>query len=101
MKDEAAVVAIHCKAGKGRTGLLISAYLLHSGICKTALEALTKFGVERTHNGKGVTIPSQMRFVYYYEQYLLNPRREARTYHLVHIRLSTVPNFDGVCAICF
>jgi len=64
------VVAVHCKAGKGRTGLVISAYLLYAGICKTAVDALDMFGRERTSNNKGVTIPSQMRYVRYMEFYL-------------------------------
>jgi phosphatidylinositol-3,4,5-trisphosphate 3-phosphatase/dual-specificity protein phosphatase PTEN len=62
---------------------------------------LRLFGVKRTSNGKGVTIPSQMRWVMYYEQILrrgwtLPPQLElaTRTYHITHVRLITVPNFD-------
>jgi phosphatidylinositol-3,4,5-trisphosphate 3-phosphatase/dual-specificity protein phosphatase PTEN len=64
--DPKNVAAVHCKAGKGRTGTMIAAYLVHSGICATSTDALAKFGTARTMNGKGVTIPSQIRFVHYY-----------------------------------
>lgn len=49
---------------------MISALLLYSGVCQTADDALTLFGQRRTHNAKGVTIPSQQRFVRYFEALL-------------------------------
>lgn len=92
LKDPDNVVGIHCKAGKGRTGCMIAAYLVHTGM--TAVDALQHFGHARTHNAKGVTIPSQMRYVHYYEQYLKHGPPEVHTYQITHIRLITVPNFD-------
>ena len=67
-EDAANVVVLHCKAGKGRTGTLIACLLLHLQEHSSADDALRWFGYCRTSNGKGVTIPSQIRYVYYYER---------------------------------
>lgn len=70
IKNETGVAAIHCKAGKGRTGVMICSYLIFSNLCKNSEEALQYYGMMRTHDNKGVTIPSQIRYIKYFEAFL-------------------------------
>jgi phosphatidylinositol-3,4,5-trisphosphate 3-phosphatase/dual-specificity protein phosphatase PTEN len=70
LDDPGHMVGIHCKAGKGRTGLIICCYLMFDGICATSEEALIYYGNQRTIDGKGVTIASQKRYIRYYERVL-------------------------------
>ena len=52
IKNPKGVASIHCKAGKGRTGVMICSYLIFSNLSKDSNEAFSHYGKARTYNGK-------------------------------------------------
>ena len=82
--DNRNVIAIHCKGGKGRTGVMALAWLLVSGHRSCVVDALELFAFRRTnkykmgdHHNQTVEGPSQIRYCYYLEVLFLS---RARTY---------------------
>ncbi|KAK6924018.1 hypothetical protein RJ641_010218 [Dillenia turbinata] len=61
------VVVVHCKAGMGRTGLMISSLLLYLKFFPTAEESIKYFNQKRCVDGKALVLPSQIRYVKYFE----------------------------------
>lgn len=55
LDDKENTALIHCKAGKGRTGVMICAYLIFCGICANTIEAVQVYGERRSYLKK-VTI---------------------------------------------
>ncbi|PPD93292.1 hypothetical protein GOBAR_DD09776 [Gossypium barbadense] len=64
------VVVVHCKAGMARTGLMISSLLLYLKFFPTAEESMGYYNQKRCVDGKGLVLPSQIRYVKYFERTL-------------------------------
>lgn len=70
-------IVVHCRHGKGRTGSIIVGYLMFK--YHLTFERANKiFTVRRKIYRHGVSVPSQVRYLGYYEEYLEDkPTREA------------------------
>ncbi|KAF7459205.1 phosphatidylinositol 3,4,5-trisphosphate 3-phosphatase TPTE2-like [Cryptosporidium felis] len=71
VNDPKNVVAVHCKGGKGRTGIVVVAWLLYSRLCSSSEEALDYYSRRRTDLNipgriKTIKNPSQIRFIHYF-----------------------------------
>ncbi len=97
---------IHCRTGRGRTGTVLCAYLMYSKVVDTADDALMWFAAKRTQNVRGVSYPSQIRYLRYFERYLKEYLWVGRPFSthgsnlssgylsLQHIRFHGVPQFN-------
>jgi len=98
-EDKKNIVAVHCKAGKGRTGTMICCLLLYMNTFETAAECLQYYGMMRAENGKGVTIPSQIRYVNYFEKIIKEKMPHPVVFIkkiITKIRMFTLPMFHKV-----
>lgn len=70
------VIVVHCKAGKGRSGTLSSAFLIAERNWP-AQDALARFTARRMRPGfgQGVSIPSQRRWITYVDRWAAQGKR--------------------------
>jgi len=95
-QDSRNIVVTHCKAGKGRTGVMICAYLLYSKAFSNTDEAFRFYAEARTHNAKGVTIPSQRRYVRYYGELLArNLPYSPKSLHFRKMTMTSLPKIGN------
>ncbi|KUF94611.1 hypothetical protein AM588_10007265 [Phytophthora nicotianae] len=64
--NEKHVVALHCKAGKGRAGMMACMLLLRMGFSASATDAIDRYNRERVNDRRGLTVVSQKKWVNYY-----------------------------------
>jgi phosphatidylinositol-3,4,5-trisphosphate 3-phosphatase/dual-specificity protein phosphatase PTEN len=100
------IAVIHCKAGKGRTGLMICAWLVYNKDWKNADDAMKYYALARTNNQKGVTIPSQIRYIRYFHESLEslgweNPTFEPKLILLNRIIFHTLPKTGNISDLNF
>ena len=94
-EDHEHVIAVNCKAGKGRTGTLICCYLIYSGRLNSATDALKYYKIKRFSRGGGVTQPSQVRYVHYFNEIFNGVVKSPLLMHLEKIELKTAPHVNG------
>ncbi|OAD66259.1 hypothetical protein PHYBLDRAFT_152585 [Phycomyces blakesleeanus NRRL 1555(-)] len=91
-QDPDNVVVVHCKAGKGRTGTMIAALLIYLEDAKDADQAIEIYAAKRTLDGKGITMPSQLRYIHYFDQMLKTPLfSDVRELSIVSLTINTIP----------
>jgi phosphatidylinositol-3,4,5-trisphosphate 3-phosphatase/dual-specificity protein phosphatase PTEN len=66
------VIAVHCKAGKSRTGLMICALMMHMKLFSSTADCIRYYNAARCHDLKGLTLASQRRYVRYYFHEMLH-----------------------------
>lgn len=89
---------MNCNAGKGRTGTSIASFLMFSGLADNAEEAITYYGWKRFEHGRGVTQPSQVRYVRYFEGVFKKKIQSPCIKILERIVITTIPRIseDGI-----
>uniref|UniRef100_A0A6B2KZ32 Phosphatidylinositol-3,4,5-trisphosphate 3-phosphatase n=1 Tax=Arcella intermedia TaxID=1963864 RepID=A0A6B2KZ32_9EUKA len=98
--DEKKVVAVHCLAGRSRTGTIICGYFLLVGLFRSSSEVISFFNVKRSKEGKNVVLPSQVRYVNYFEQtvrdkLIRNKLKRPPTIKLKKIVIQPIPKIEN------
>ncbi|KAG7191781.1 Telomerase protein component 1 [Scheffersomyces spartinae] len=90
-KSPDTVAVLHCKAGKGRSGTLCCAYLLMGDPAVSGLQlpstnltvdnVVAEYTAKRMRKqcGSGISIKSQLRYLRYWNKYLMDPPEQPLT----------------------
>jgi hypothetical protein len=72
---------------------MVATYLLKCGAATTPQKAILNFGETRTFDGKGLTIPSQMRYVFYWHRWSQGFSAAPKTFDLQFVNTVTIPQY--------
>lgn len=91
--DSENVIAIHCQTGRGRTLSTIACYLSWTEQFESTLKALESIGKQKRMNPSSLLIPSQLRYVSYFDKLLSKQYPKSNKLRLERIIINTIPNF--------
>ncbi|XP_041433959.1 tensin isoform X4 [Xenopus laevis] len=92
------VVVIHNKGNRGRTGVVIAAYMHYSNISASADQALDRFAMRRFYEDKVLPVaqPSQKRYINYFSGLLSGAMKmNSKPLFLHHVIMHGIPNFES------
>ncbi|XP_068184787.1 tensin-2 isoform X2 [Antennarius striatus] len=96
--DPQHVVVLHCKGNKGKTGVIIAAYLHYSKISAGADQALSALAMRKFCEDKVSSSlqPSQNRYIYYFGGLLSGTiKMNSSPLFLHQVLIPSLPNFQG------
>ncbi|XP_025018981.1 tensin-1 isoform X8 [Python bivittatus] len=96
--DSHNVVVLHNKGNRGRTGVVIAAYMHYSNISASADQALDRFAMKRFYEDKVIPAgqPSQKRYVHYFSGLLSGTiKMNNKPLFLHHVIMHGIPNFES------
>ncbi|XP_069838420.1 tensin-1 isoform X2 [Dendropsophus ebraccatus] len=92
------VVVIHNKGNRGRTGVVVAAYMHYSNISASADQALDRFAMRRFYEDKVLPVgqPSQKRYIHYFSGLLSGAiKMNNKPLFLHHVIMHGIPNFES------
>ncbi|KAM4731327.1 tensin-1 [Anableps anableps] len=96
--DSHNVVVIHNKGNRGRTGVVVAAYMHYSNISASADQALDRFAMKRFYEDKVLPVgqPSQKRYVEYFSGLLSGQIKiNNKPLFLHHVIMHGIPDFES------
>ncbi|XP_066431644.1 tensin-1 isoform X6 [Eleutherodactylus coqui] len=92
------VVVIHNRGNRGRTGVVVAAYMHYSNISASADQALDRFAMRRFYEDKVLPVgqPSQKRYIHYFSGLLSGAiKMNNKPLFLHHVIMHGIPNFES------
>uniref|UniRef100_UPI00398ED302 tensin-1-like isoform X2 n=1 Tax=Pristiophorus japonicus TaxID=55135 RepID=UPI00398ED302 len=92
------VVVIHNKGDRGRTGVVIAAYMHYSNISASADQALDRFAMKKFYEDKVLPVgqPSQRRYVHYFSGLLSGTiKMNNKPLFLHHVIMHGIPSIES------